>query len=226
MNPGPNPTNPRPGSAPVLVLALAAAALGLAACGTGVRQSPAASEDTGTVRAVQAANSTYTTRSGDTPVSVAARPDVYSDPELWPLLKEANAEVLKGISPYGPIPADTVLVIPRGVSQERLEAARAEARRVAFERKRKGEVRRPTAEAAPLSPTVSAAQASPVASAASPSAAHAAASTTGAASPASPTTKAKAAGRGLPLTLLIVLVLAALAAVLVVFFRRDRKDFD
>ena len=98
----------------IVISGLALLALvSLSACSPGVRPSSAASnEDTGQISAVQAPQnlpSTYTTQDGDTLMRVAARPEIYNDPDLWPLLKDANAESLVDKAADSPLDADITL---------------------------------------------------------------------------------------------------------------------
>jgi len=216
-------------------LALLALA-GLSACGVGVRPSSAASnEDTGqisTFQAPQSQPSTYTTQDGDTLMKVAARPEIYNDPDLWPLLKDANAESLVDKAADSPLDADITLEVPRDSTPEELEAARARARAFAAQRKGGRTAQALRAEAQSMAAENSrnsdednggpAANSAALAPTSGPTAAPAATAVT---------TPVQAPGSAhgskmLPLYLLLLLVLAALAAVFFVFFRRDKQDFD
>lgn len=217
------------------------AVLGLSACGVGVRQTSAASdEDTGSIHAAppapQAQSETYTTQAGDTLAQIAARPEVYADPDLWPLLLDANGETLKGKSAADKLAADLVLEVPRGSAPEAMDSARERARSFSAELKARAAVKAhgaepeaATAKGSVAGSGIPPAGASTAASASVPTAQPAAA----AAAPTPEPTEAPAAppapthgSRMLPLFLLLLLVLAALAAVFYVFSRRDKHDFE
>ncbi|WP_305041209.1 DUF4398 domain-containing protein [Geoalkalibacter sp.] len=68
--------------------------------------------------------STYDVRHGDTLWLIAARPEVYGDPLLWPLLYKANRDQIK--DPRQVFLGQT-LDIPRNVSQEERDEVRAQA---------------------------------------------------------------------------------------------------
>ncbi len=68
--------------------------------------------------------STYDVQTGDTLWLIAARPEVYGDPLLWPLLYKANRDQIK--DPRRVYLGQT-LDIPRNVSQDELEEVRAQA---------------------------------------------------------------------------------------------------
>jgi hypothetical protein len=215
------------------------AALGLSACSAGIRQSSAASdEDAGQVHVPPPQSSTYSTQAGDTLISIAARPDVYGDPDLWPLLQDANAEILSGKSADSPLNADMALEVPRGSTPDALESARERAREYAAEQKALA-----AAEVEPAvtpSPTPSkhkgggekgaeAARRRQAEREAKEAAAvpEAAVQMTAVASPVAPAPATPSQpSRMLPLYVLLLLVLGALAAVFYVFFKRDKQDFD
>ncbi len=68
--------------------------------------------------------STYTVEKCDDLWSIAAKPQIYNDPWLWPLLWDAN----KGkISDPNKIKEGTVLMVPRGVTDAQKQQARARA---------------------------------------------------------------------------------------------------
>jgi len=73
---------------------------------------------------------TIKTLKGDSLWDTAARPEVYGDPELYPLLVDSNRKKLKAgtfvLSPRA------TLTIPRNVSSEKLEAARKNAWKPAY----------------------------------------------------------------------------------------------
>ncbi len=77
---------------------IAALALSLAACGVGQRQSPVGTDDeAGQTKPVQIEEdkpSFYVTKSGDTLRSIAGREEIYGEPDLWPLILDANADAL------------------------------------------------------------------------------------------------------------------------------------
>jgi cell division septation protein DedD len=211
---------------------------GLSACGVGVRQTSAASdEDTGSIHAAppapQAQAETYTTQAGDTLTQIAARPEVYADPDLWPLLLDANGESLKGKSADDELAADLVLEVPRGSTPEVMDSARERARSFSAELKARAAVKAHGAEpeaagtGASAGSSTPAAAPSPPAPTARPTALAAAPTAEPTEAPATPPASAPTHGsRMLPLFLLLLLVLAALAAVFYVFSRRDKHDFE
>jgi nucleoid-associated protein YgaU len=67
----------------------------------------------------------YRVVSGDTLASIAALPNVYGDPLLWPLLYQGNRDQIKDPSK---IDIGQLLTIPRGVQASDLELARQKAR--------------------------------------------------------------------------------------------------
>ncbi|GAB4556595.1 MAG: hypothetical protein Tsb0017_10630 [Geothermobacteraceae bacterium] len=71
----------------------------------------------------------YTVAEGDSLPGIAARPEVYGDPLLWPLLYQANRDQLT--DPRKIYPGQE-LTIPRNLKSEELEAARLEARKSPF----------------------------------------------------------------------------------------------
>ena len=64
-------------------------------------------------------------QAGESLAIIAARPDVYGDPLLWPLIYKANRDQIKDPKQ---IFAGQVLAIPRDKSRDEVEAARHEAR--------------------------------------------------------------------------------------------------
>lgn len=217
----------------------------LNACGVGERQNPTASdEENGSTHVAQADDvkpATYTTKAGDTLLGVAARPEVYDDPGLWPLIKDANRESLEDKSADTKLAADLVLDIPRNASPEEIDAARSRARAWAARMKSGDEA--PQASTAPRRPKSSADNSddsglepdSPVGAAHDSGSAERKAQASApsparqAGEAAAPAASASGGGHGsriLPLFFLLLLVLAALGAVLYVFSRRDRQDLD
>lgn len=67
----------------------------------------------------------YTVTDGETLWTIAARPSIYHDPLLWPLLYKANRDQIKDPRQIYP---GQVLTIPRHVPEAQLEKARQEAR--------------------------------------------------------------------------------------------------
>ena len=66
-----------------------------------------------------------TVREGDTLSAIAARPEVYGNADLWPLLLKANRDKLQRADE---VPVGVELVIPRNASQEEIKEALAQAR--------------------------------------------------------------------------------------------------
>ncbi len=71
----------------------------------------------------------YRVAEGDSLPAIAARPDVYGDPFLWPLLYKANRDQLT--DPRRIYPGQE-LTVPRNVTPGELKAARAEAEKSPF----------------------------------------------------------------------------------------------
>lgn len=194
----------------VLVLFLALAAAG---CG-GKHQNPVGSDDElGTTHVVQDEKpATYVTKAGDTLSSIAARPEIYADSELWPLIADANEKNLSGVSARHALEGGMVLSIPRYQSADELDEARERARQAAAAIKaRRHAPKRPQPEAlptkAPAPKDVAAAAPTPVPTPV----------------PAKPVPPARSGGM-MPILLLLLLVLAGLGAVLYVFSRKDKQD--
>lgn len=197
-----------------LSLVMCALALALSGCGMGKKQSPVGSdEELGRTRA-QAEDfkpTTYVTRSGDTLASIAARSEIYGDSELWPLLLDANTDVLGQAGPRRRLDAGLTLDVPRVVGEDDKEEARERARQAAAAAKASRPAKRPEPEPTAVRPVEPAA---PQAQAPAPPPPP---------QPAQPVPKAKKSGFGGLLSILL-LVLAVLAGVLYYFSRRDKQD--
>jgi LysM repeat protein len=190
-----------------------ALALSLAACSTGKHQNPVASnEEQGKVTEdAQAAEKppTYTALAGDTLRKIAKRPEIYGDPNLWPVLQEANADVLgQSMS----VNKGVVLKIPRDLTPEQIDMAHEKARQAAAASKMSSATHKRSmpvkAEAVP----------SPVPQAQAP------AQPAPTPVPPQPVPQAKKGGILLPVLLVILLILAALAAILFYFMKKDAKE--
>jgi hypothetical protein len=199
----------RAGLIPFMMLFLL---LGLSACGTSKSQSPvSSSEEMGETSAEEDTFSadgesptSYTAKAGDTLRKIAGRPEIYGDPNLWPLLQEANADkvgysmrVNKGVR----------LRIPRDLSDEQIEMAHEKARQAAAAAKmRSRPAKKPeaTPESAPTSEV-------PVV-------------TEEAAQTAEPVPPPKKGGMLLPVLFVLLLILAVLAVVLFYFMKKQNKD--
>jgi len=68
----------------------------------------------------------YTVEKCDDLYSIAAKPQIYNDPWLWPLLLDANKDKIKNANKIWP---GTVLQVPRDVSDQQKAAARAKAKK-------------------------------------------------------------------------------------------------
>jgi hypothetical protein len=209
---------------------IAALALSLAACGVGKRQSPVGSDDeAGQTKPVQIEEDKpafYVTKSGDTLRSIAGREEIYGEPDLWPLILDANGDALGTQTPKSKLQAGIRLSIPRGQDQDALSDAREKARQVAAASKghpkarvQEAPVVNEYAKAAALRPT-------PVAKAAVKKPTAVAVVAKPAAEEPRPVPKAKKTGGLLPVLFFLLLLLAVLSAVLFYFTRRDQKDHE
>jgi nucleoid-associated protein YgaU len=211
------------------LFACALAVAVLSGCGMGKNQNPVASdEELGRTRAEEEAKpGNYVTKAGDSLRSIAARPEIYGDAELWTLLMDANPE-LGVVSARKKLASGLSLKVPRSLSVEALEMARERARQMAASSKMKTPAKKPEPEAAPVKaahvskPAKPAAPIKPGKPAAAP-AAKAPAAEPAKAQAAQPVPRAKSGGM-LPILFLLLLVLAAIGAVLYVFSRRDKQD--
>ncbi len=207
--------------APSKVLrALAAAALAGcvvfgAGCGAGQNVSPTSSnEEVGTVQLPAAPNSSaYTVRSGDTLRKIAARPDIYGDADLWPLIAHANRHVLGNSLHVKP---GMQLIIPQDATAEEKAAARDEARRNL-------EAVKAHAGRAPVEAAAKAATQEASAAVTVPTPAPTAQA---AAAPPASRVPVKAPGGGslVPILLILFLVLLIAAGVTLYILRKDRKE--
>jgi hypothetical protein len=197
--------------------------LSLAACGVGKRQSPVGSDDeAGQTRPVSIEEdkpAQYVTKAGDTLRGIAGREEIYAEPDLWPLILDANTDSLGSQGPKKKLQAGIRLSIPRNVSEDALADAREKARQAAAAAKG-GRKPTPRATPAPVKHVVKAK--APVVHQAAPTPVPVAAKPV--AQAAKPVPKAKKSGGLLPVLFFLLLLLAVLAAVLFYFTRRDQKD--
>jgi hypothetical protein len=209
---------------PALIrLSLAAAlALSLAACGVGKRQSPVGSDDeAGQTRPVSIEEdkpAQYVTKAGDTLRSIAGREEIYGEPDLWPLILDANMDTLGAQGPKSKLHAGIRLTVPRGQDEDAKADAREKARQAAAAGKG---VRKPQTHA-PEQAVQRTVKAKPAASKPASMAKPVAAAPV--AQAAKPVPKAKKSGGLLPVLFFLLLLLAVLAAILFYFTRRDQKD--
>ena len=203
-------------------------AMSLAACGVGKRQSPVSTDDeAGLTKPVQIEEdkpASYVTKAGDTLRSIAGREEIYSEPDLWPLLLDANLDSLGAQSAKSKLAAGIRLNVPRGQDQDALNDAREKARQAAAAAKGSNKPKAPKAPEAPVAKEYARAKskAAPKPVYAKPAAVKKAPAA--AAESAKPVPKAKKTGGLLPVLFFLLLLLAVLAAVLFYFTRRDQKD--
>lgn len=184
-------------------------ALTLSACSTSKSQNPVASGDeVGKVSddsfsPGEEKPATYTAKKGDTLKKIAGRPEIYGDPNLWPLLQEANADKL-GHSMS--VNKGVVLKIPRDLSSEQIDMAHEKARQIAAANKMSEAPPKEAASApTPMQHEVNAAAApTPL--------------------PPLPVPPVKKSGVLLPVLSVLLLILAGLAGVLFYFMKKDKKD--
>lgn len=188
----------------------------LSGCGMGKNQNPVASdEELGRTRAEEEAQpGTYVTKAGDSLRSIAARPEIYGDAELWTLLMDANPD-LGVLSARKKLDSGLSLKVPRSLSVEALEMARERARQMAASAKMSAPAKKPEPEEAPA--------AKPAKPGKAPAAKPSKAAEPAKAQAAQPVPRTKSGGM-LPILFLLLLVLAAIGAVLYVFSRRDKQD--
>jgi hypothetical protein len=103
-----------------LVLAL------ISGCGGANRVTPGTQEEAGSISDLgKEKPSVYTVKAGDTLASIAAKPEIYGEAALWPLLLSANQDVLQAGKPPK---AGTKLLIRRDLIDDDKEAAREQAK--------------------------------------------------------------------------------------------------
>jgi hypothetical protein len=212
-----------------ILFAFALIVTALSGCGMGKNQNPVGSdEELGRTRAEEEAKpGTYVTKQGDSLRSIANRPEIYGDAELWPLLQDANPE-LGSISAGKKLKAGISLKVPRSLSVDALDMARERARQAAASAKMKSPAKHPEPEPTavrpkPMAKAPAKAEAKPMAKAAPAPAKAEAKPVAPAPQAAQPVPRAKSGGM-LPILFLLLLVLAAIGAVLYVFSRRDKQD--
>jgi hypothetical protein len=175
----------------------------LSACSSSKHKNPvASSEEVGKVEESDAKPGTYIARAGDTLRKIAGRPEIYADPDLWPLIQEANADLVGDGMMINP---GTRLKIPRDLSAEQLEVAREKSRQYAAEVKMSPPERQRVREARVKQQV-------------------AAKEEVAAPSKAQPVPQAKKGRILFPVLLVLLLVLAALAVLLFYFMKKDRKE--
>lgn len=204
------------------LFACALAVTVLSGCGMGKNQNPVASdEELGRTRAEEEAKpGSYVTKAGDSLRSIAARPEIYGDAELWTLLMDANPD-LGVVSARKKLNSGLSLKVPRSLSVEALEMARERARQMAASSKMRTPAKKPEPEPTPVKAAKAPKPVSPAKPAAAPAAK--APAEPAKAQAAQPVPRAKSGGM-LPILFLLLLVLAAIGAVLYVFSRRDKQD--
>ncbi|MES2202192.1 MAG: hypothetical protein V4498_08070 [candidate division FCPU426 bacterium] len=114
---------------------------GLSACAGGRRQNPVASneeigqvtQDVPVMVPPDEKSQFYVSQDGDTLKGIAGRPEIFGDPNLWPLILDANADV---IGPDRKVPVGVQLRIPRDTGGEQIAAARERARQDAIYEKK------------------------------------------------------------------------------------------
>jgi hypothetical protein len=185
-----------------------ALALGMGACSTSKNQNPVSGEDVGKVSESSDTNgeqkpTEYTTKAGDSLRKIAGRPEVYGDPNMWPILAEANADAVgQGTS----VNKGVLLKIPRDITTDQIEEAHEKARQVAAELKmasRPAKVAEPT-QAVPTAMPSHEAAPTPV--------------------PPQPVPQVKKSGVLLPVLFILLLILAALAVILFFFMKKESKE--
>lgn len=193
----------------------------LPGCGGASRVNPGSQDEAGSVTdQAKEKPSVYTVKPGDTLASIAARPEIYGDKALWPLLVASNQDVL---IPGHALAPGTKLLIRRDLSEEDKAVAREQARAHAA---RAAKARPAAAKPAPASapqPAQAKPQALPPAQPqAKPQAQAKPAPLPPAAAPAPAPAQPKK-GLFLPIILIFVFVLLVALVVLLYVMRRENK---
>lgn len=188
--------------------------LALNACSASKNQNPVASGDEvgsvsdkgdNTFSSGEEKPNSYTARKGDTLRRIAGRPEIYGDPNLWPILQEANADK---VGHSMSVNQGVVLNIPRDLSDEQIQMAHEKARQVAAESKMggssKSHVAVPVAE--PTPPPSKAAAPLPTAM------------------PPAPVPMPQSHGILMPVLIVLLLILLGLGGVLFFYMRKERKE--
>lgn len=218
----------------ILALAIPALALALSGCGAGSNQNPVASDEqlatTHPADAFQDVANTYTTRLGDTLSSIAGRPEVYGEPDLWPLLADANGDRIKDPDGSSVLPEDLLLDIPRGLEGVVLDMARERARSAQAQtkasakphRKAKAKASTEASATAPKPQRTAVKAEAKVEPAVEPAVEPSPVPTAVSAAVEKP--KPKSQRSVFPLFMLLLLLLAALGAILAYFLKRDKQE--
>jgi hypothetical protein len=187
--------------------------LALNACSASKNQNPVASGDEvgsvsdkgdNTFSSGEEKPNSYTARKGDTLRKIAGRPEIYGDPNLWPILQEANADK---VGHSMSVNQGVVLSIPRDLSDEQIQMAHEKARQLAAESKM-GSYSKP--HVAVPEPTVAA-----------PSKEVPALPT---AMPPAPVPMPQSHGILMPVLIVLLLILLGLGGVLFFYMRKERKE--
>lgn len=210
----------------ILGLGIALSLAVLPGCGGASRVNPGSQDETGSVTdQAKEKPSVYKVKPGDTLAKIAARPEIYGDKALWPLLVASNQDLLSQGRALVP---GSKLLIRRDLSEEDKAVAREQARAQAARAIKPKAARVKPAGLAKASPSpVAAAKPAPAspapAKAAPPSAAPAAQSAAPAAAPVLPATAPQKKGHLLPIILIFIFVLLVALVVLLYVMRRENK---
>jgi nucleoid-associated protein YgaU len=192
----------------------------LPGCGGASRVNPGSQDETGSVTdQAREKPSVYKVKPGDTLAKISARPEIYGDKDLWPLLVASNQDLLS--LGHALVPG-TKLLIRRDLKEEdkavAREQARAQAAHAAKAKPGSAMAKPAAAQAAQSAPAKPSAPAPPPAAAQpKPEPSPAALAAQGAA----PVPQKK--GHFLPIVLIFLFVLLVALVVLLYVMRRENK---
>jgi nucleoid-associated protein YgaU len=206
----------------ILGLALLASLAFLPGCGGASRVNPGSQDETGSVTdQAREKPSVYQVKPGDTLAKISARPEIYGDKDLWPLLVASNQDLL---SPGKALAPGSKLLIRRDLTEEdkavAREQARAQAARAPKAKAASAKQPVPAPPAAASAPAPAPAKPAPAAPAAPAKPAPSAPASSAAPSPA-PAPQKK--GHFLPIILIFLFMLLVALVVLLYVMRRENK---
>jgi nucleoid-associated protein YgaU len=190
----------------------------LPGCGGASRVNPDSQDETGSVTdQAKETPSVYVVKHGDTLTKIAARPEIYGDKDLWPLLAASNQDVL---IPGKALVPGAKLLIRRDLREADKAMAREQARaRAAQAKDKKAAVAKPTVAVKTALPQPAAPKPAATAQPAAPAMVVAAAQPATLTAAVIPTKK----GMLLPIILIFLFVLLVALVVLLYVMRRENQ---